>query len=37
MGIYWCIALVVIVLSLAYVFFNYIKIKKMKEGTDEMA
>ncbi len=30
------IILAVVVLALAYVFFNFIRIRKMKEGTDEM-
>ena len=33
----WYIVLCVIVLAIAYVFFNYSKIKKMKEGTADMA
>ena len=37
MGILWYIVLFIIVLSLAYVFFCYKKIKAMKEGTAEMA
>ncbi|MDY4068163.1 sodium/proton-translocating pyrophosphatase, partial [Bullifex sp.] len=37
MGILWYIVLFIIVLSLAYVFFCYKKIKAMKEGTVEMA
>ena len=32
----WYIVLCVIVLTLAYVFFNYFRIRKMSEGTDEM-
>lgn len=32
----WCIVLSIIVLTLAYVSFNYFTIKKMPEGTDEM-
>ena len=37
MGILWYIVLFIIVLSLAYVFFCYKKIKAMKEGTVEIA
>ncbi|MBQ1280789.1 MAG: sodium/proton-translocating pyrophosphatase, partial [Oscillospiraceae bacterium] len=33
----WYAILFVIVMTILYVFFNYYKIKKMKEGTDEMA
>lgn len=33
----WYIVLCVIVLTLAYVFFNYFRIRKMSEGTGEMA
>lgn len=33
----WYIVLCVIILAAAYVFFNYQKIKKMKEGTADMA
>ena len=33
----WYIVLCVIVLTLAYVFFNYFRIRKMSEGTNEMA
>jgi len=33
----WFIVLGVIVLAIAYVFFNYSRIRKMKEGTEEMA
>ena len=32
----YTLALCVVVLALAYVAFNYMRIKKMKEGTDEM-
>ena len=33
----WLIVLCVIVLALAYIFFNYIRIRQLKEGTAEMA
>ena len=33
----WFIVLGVIVLAIAYVFFNYGRIRKMKEGTEEMS
>ncbi len=33
----YCIVLCVIVLAVCYVIFNYVRIKKMKEGTQEMA
>lgn len=33
----WYIVLCVIMLTLAYVFFNYFRIRKMNEGTNEMA
>ena len=33
----WFIVLGVILLALVYIFFNYFKIRKMNEGTDEMA
>ena len=33
----WYLVLFVIVLAIAYVAFNYAKIKAMKEGTEEMA
>ena len=36
MGTIWGIVLGVIILSLVYVFFNYRRIKAMKEGTEEM-
>ncbi|MCQ2411722.1 MAG: sodium-translocating pyrophosphatase [Sphaerochaetaceae bacterium] len=36
MGFIYYVALFVIVSALAYVLFNYLKIKKMEEGTDEM-
>ena len=36
MQLYWYIVLFIAVLALCYVFFNYIKIKKLPEGTDEM-
>ena len=36
MGTLWAIVLGVIILALVYVFFNYRKIKFLKEGTDEM-
>ena len=36
MGTLWAIVLGVIILDLVYVFFNYRKIKFLKEGTDEM-
>ena len=32
----WCLILSVIVLAIAYVIFNYVHIKGMNEGTDEM-
>ena len=32
----YTLALCVVALALAYVAFNYMRIKKMKEGTDEM-
>ena len=32
----YSLALCVVALALAYVAFNYMRIKKMKEGTDEM-
>ena len=32
----WCIILSIIVIAILYVAFNYIHIKKMDEGTDEM-
>ena len=34
---YWYVVLCVIVLAICYVIFNYVRIKKMKEGTEEMA
>ena len=34
---YWYIVLCVVVLAICYVVFNYVKIKKMKEGTEDMA
>ena len=37
MNWYWYIVLCVIVLAICYVAFNYMKIKKMKEGTEDMA
>ncbi len=37
MTVVYTLTFFVITLTFAYVFFNYIKIKKMKEGTDEMA
>ena len=37
MGIFGYILLGIIVLTLAYVFFNFFRIKKMKEGTAEMS
>ena len=33
----WYIVLGVIVLAIAYVFYNYFRIKKMNEGTADMA
>ena len=33
----WYIVLFVVVLAIAYVFFNFCKVKKMEEGTAEMA
>lgn len=33
----WLIVLCVIVLALAYIFFNYVRIRKLREGTPEMA
>lgn len=33
----WFIVLGVIILALVYIFFNYFRIRKMSEGTDEMA
>ena len=36
MGVYVGIVLSVIILALAYVIFNYIKIEKMDEGNAEM-
>lgn len=34
---YWYIVLCVIVLAVCYIFFNFLKVKRMKEGTEEMA
>lgn len=34
---YWYIVLCVIVLAVCYIFFNFLKVKKMKEGTEKMA
>ena len=34
---YWYVILCVIVLAICYVVFNFLRIKKMKEGTEEMA
>ncbi len=33
----WYLVLCLVILGIAYVFFNYMRIKKMKEGTAEMA
>ncbi|MBR0153558.1 MAG: sodium/proton-translocating pyrophosphatase, partial [Lachnospiraceae bacterium] len=33
----WIIVLFLAILALCYVFFNYLRIKRMKEGTEEMA
>ena len=32
----WYIVLCVIVLAIAYIFFNYFRIRRMQEGTKEM-
>ena len=37
MSIWYCAILAVVVLTLAYVIFNYLKIRRMKEGTAEMS
>ncbi len=34
---YWYIVLCVIVLAVCYILFNFLKVKRMKEGTEEMA
>ena len=36
MNWYWYIALCVVVLAFVYVVLNYVRIRRMKEGTDEM-
>ncbi|MBE6753147.1 MAG: sodium-translocating pyrophosphatase [Ruminococcaceae bacterium] len=33
----WYILLCVVILALCYIFFNYVRIKKMNEGTEEMS
>ena len=33
----WVIVLCVIILALAYIFFNYIRIRNLREGTAEMS
>ncbi len=33
----WCVVLCVVILGICYVVFNYLKIRRMKEGTEEMA
>lgn len=33
----WCVVLCVVILGICYVFFNYLRIRRMKEGTEEMA
>ena len=32
----WYAVLVVVVAAFVFVFFNYVKVKKLEEGTDEM-
>lgn len=34
---YWYIVLCIIVLAVCYILFNFLKVKRMKEGTEEMA
>ena len=34
---YWYIVLCVIVLAVCYILFNFLKVRRMKEGTEEMA
>ena len=36
MNTVWLLALCVVVVAIAYVFYNYFRIKKMPEGTDDM-